>query len=346
MFKNVVMIGPDPDYSGGIETVIRNFTSMDSDKLKISNIPTWKPHSYFGISFLFTALLKLIRLLKYRNETLLHIHYGHGGSFIRESVYAWVGLILGFKCVGTMHGNNFSTLTSLKWSLLLKTLVFPPLKQIFVLSPSAQLVVQYNNRNALLRPNPLNSQQKWVNLPNRQPYVFFAGRIELRKGIDLLLEAWPRISSKYPELSLKFAGPQGDFPISKLIGLPNSEYLGILRPENIAKHSSSCLALILPSRNEQSPLVIWEAMSSGTLVVSTNVGGIEWILGSEYPFLMTEINSLSLIQAISDLMDNLSNYDYISKQLYERSKISSPVGFLKQYMEDIQSILIHEDSKK
>lgn len=332
------MLGPNPDYSGGIETVIRNFRAMSSDSLRISNISTWSPNSFFGAKYLFLAILNLLDLVKFRKNTLIHVHYGHGGSFLRESLYCWIAKLFGFVVFGTMHGNNFSELHNQNWRIFLKYFVFPPLDAIFVLSPSAQLVVEKCGRKALLRANPLSSHHEYRTLSERDNFLFFAGKLEYRKGLDLLAEAWPLIHATYPGLTLKIAGPQGDFSISSITNFPNTEYLGILKPNEISELSSKSLAIILPSRNEQSPLVIWEAMSSGTLVISSNVGGIRWILGDEYPYIMNQLDKSSIVNVLDKLMDELSNYDVIGRYLFDRAIQASPAGYLKQYIGDIRMI--------
>lgn len=329
------MIGPDPKYSGGIETVIRNFRYMSSESLRFSNISTWRPDSRHGVKLVMPSILKLLSYFRVRQETLIHVHFGHGGSFVRESIYSWISKFCGFKVFATFHGNNFSELNTYRWKFFLKAVVFPPIIQIVVLSPSAQDLVQRCGREALLRPNPISTHRNLVSKSIRENYVFFAGRLERRKGIDLLTKAWNTISPRYPDLVLKLAGPPGDIQISEVQKLPNSQYLGVLDSEEIALLCAKSLAVILPSRKEQSPLVLWEAMSSGSLIISTNVGGIPWMVGSDYPFLMSDFTEEALIEVFESFMSNIHKYDVIGKELHRQSLQAVPKGFLQQYKEDI-----------
>lgn len=331
----MIMVGPDPDFSGGIETVIRNFKSLSSDDLEIDNLVSWRPNSFFGLLPFLKSIICIIRLRKRRNFVLFHFHFGHGGSFLRESTLAWVARLIGFRAIATMHGHNFSELTNPIWKNTLKRFVFPALDMIFVLSPKALHLIESMGRIPILTPNPLMSEPNLVNYSERDDYLFFAGRIEKRKGLDLLIQVWPKVASLYPHLRLYIAGPEGDVSIAEFSKLLNVEYLGVLKPVEVSNFSSHALAVVLPSRNEQSPLLLWEAMASGTNIVASRAGGISWMLGENYPFLMDSIDEGSLLAKILDLMQSRDDLESAGNILHNRAKQASPTVFLSKYKEYI-----------
>jgi glycosyltransferase involved in cell wall biosynthesis len=106
----------------------------------------------------------------------------------------------------------------------------------------------------------------------------FLGRIEPRKGIDVVLDAFRRM----PQLRLRVAG--GDTPFSPLGGSlrewlersapPNVAFLGPLPPAEVQaelRHADVC---VLPSRFENWPNACLEAMLAGRVVIGSRHGGM------------------------------------------------------------------------
>lgn len=113
--------------------------------------------------------------------------------------------------------------------------------------------------------------------------VLFLSRVHVKKGIELLLEAWKRINPTYPEWILKIVGNGEEAYIKSLkdkvkeLGLEN--YAQISEPvfgkEKINLYQSSSL-FCLPSYSENFGMVIAEAMSCGVPAITTN--GTPWQL--------------------------------------------------------------------
>lgn len=71
---------------------------------------------------------------------------------------------------------------------------------------------------------------------------------------------------------------------------------------------------ICPSHNEGFPLVLLEAMSVGLPIVTTKVGFIEEMLGSDYPLYCEPNNATSLAQAINQFFE-LENKQELSERI-------------------------------
>jgi len=102
-------------------------------------------------------------------------------------------------------------------------------------------------------------------------YLLFLGRLDPKKGCDLLIEAISRIR---PPLDVVFAGPGADEGYkSKLarsaVGLP-IQLTGMLHGEVKSGALAAAEALILPSHQENFGLVVAEALSFGTPVLLSN----------------------------------------------------------------------------
>ena len=118
--------------------------------------------------------------------------------------------------------------------------------------------------------------------PPGDPTILCVGRLEPAKGWDVLLAALVR-----PEVprSVRIAfvgtGPDEHALIERLArqGLTDRvELVGWLDPPALRDRLDRAIALVLPSRRENYPLVLLEAMAAGVPVIATRVGGIPEML--------------------------------------------------------------------
>ena len=131
-------------------------------------------------------------------------------------------------------------------------------------------------------------------------FVYISNYIK-EKGIFELLETFKNLKSKSDGLILEcFGGFTSDQEKIKILDYNSSKikintFIG--GAEKFKKiNEADCL--ILPSWNEGQPTVILEAMSQGTIVLTTKVGLIGEMLGEDYPFYFDSKNMDSLEKCI------------------------------------------------
>ena len=114
--------------------------------------------------------------------------------------------------------------------------------------------------------------------PDGDPTILCLGRIEPAKGWDVLLAAMARSEApRSARIAFVGTGPDEHALSASLAGQGLSdrvELVGWLDPPAIRDRLSRAIAMVLPSRRENYPLVLLEAMAAGVPVVTTRVGGI------------------------------------------------------------------------
>jgi len=146
--------------------------------------------------------------------------------------------------------------------------------------PSEKLMVIENG----VRIPP--TSRTWAQPSAREPskQLLFVGRLELQKGIDVLLRNAERILQALPDYRLSIIG-EGSWMAawkSFLESSPFSHRIDLLgKQSNVLEKMLESDLLILPTRYEGMPNVILEAMSVGLPVATMRVEGVAALLGEQ-----------------------------------------------------------------
>ena len=122
-------------------------------------------------------------------------------------------------------------------------------------------------------------QRKELGLPVGKKIVLFCSRLDLRKGIDILLATWAEVYSKCPEAHLVVVGGGLEKHIKQLQSLRLSPignsvtYIG--ESDEPVKYFQAADIFVFPSRREGCPNVLMEAMSCGCAPLVSKIGGCE-----------------------------------------------------------------------
>lgn len=116
------------------------------------------------------------------------------------------------------------------------------------------------------------------------PIVLFLGRVDAKKGIDLLLPAFKIVTEKHPTANLVIVGP--DYGMKAFVDefveknkLKNRVFLtGMLQGDEKLKMMANATLFTLPTYSEGFSIAVMEALSAGLpVVVSPNTGFSEVI---------------------------------------------------------------------
>jgi phosphatidylinositol alpha-mannosyltransferase len=145
---------------------------------------------------------------------------------------------------------------------------------------------------------------KLQEFPNKR-IILFLGRLDPRKGLQILLDAFPLIKEKIPDAILIVAG-KGAPPT----GIPETlrksiVFKGMIPPEMVPLYYRSAELYCSPALfGETFGIVLLEAMSSGTAVIASDIDGYREVIPDK-EMLFEKGNPKSLAnKAISLLKDN------------------------------------------
>ena len=157
----------------------------------------------------------------------------------------------------------------------IRNLFGKPEKKIFVV-PNGINVNKFDNqeRDYEFRRNYASDDEK---------IIFFAGRIVNEKGIQILLQAAPKILANYPNVKFVIAG-RGPC-LDELKGLTNAlgisdkvYFTGYLNDVQITKMYKAIDIATFPSLYEPFGIVALEGMLSGAVTVVSDAGGLNEIV--------------------------------------------------------------------
>lgn len=137
-----------------------------------------------------------------------------------------------------------------------------------------------------------------------QGYLLYVGRLRVRKGVEVLLEALPAARQAHPGLRLLLAGDGEQREVLERrcaeLGLGDCvTFLGRCDAGRVRRLLAHARCLVVPSIYEGMPLVILEAMAEGTPVIASAVSGIpEVVLDGETGWLVPQEDPPALTAAM------------------------------------------------
>ncbi len=142
----------------------------------------------------------------------------------------------------------------------------------------------------------------------RSGTILFVGRLEERKGIDVLLRAFREVAPKYTGWNLRLVGA-GERCVwtgkGKLGENGNIEMVGRLEGAELDQAYRQADVVVVPSRWENSPAVCLEAMAQGCALVASRCGGIPEMVSDGVEGILVEPGSATeLASALQRLMES------------------------------------------
>jgi exopolysaccharide biosynthesis WecB/TagA/CpsF family protein len=261
--------GPSPDEVGGMESVVRTTVEHQIGADQVIAHSTW--HARSGRKTLRAFGSALGTVLRLPRGALVHVHLSERGSFAREGLVLVLARCRGHVTVASLHGAAYESFADDHSGVVKRVLHFAD--AVVCVDPSQVDQVSRLAPRAVVRhiPNPVVPDDSSPPASTCGPQILFAGEIGLRKGVDVLLRAWPAVREAVPDATCLLVGPQTALLTPTVPGL---RVMDSVPPEQIKLLIRQSRCVVLPSRAEALPMFLLEAMAAARPFVSTNVGAI------------------------------------------------------------------------
>lgn len=160
--------------------------------------------------------------------------------------------------------------------------------------------------------SPARRDRKWFEpwlTPAEQDHkvILFLGRIASEKRVDVLIEAFAELKTRYRKCSLIIVGDGPAEVVQKLRRLAepvdNIHFTGFIQGEMKANLLASCDVYCSPAPHETFGLTIVEAMASGVPVVTVKSGGVaEYVVDGVNGYLIPPNDSEKLARGIENVL--------------------------------------------
>jgi glycosyltransferase involved in cell wall biosynthesis len=168
--------------------------------------------------------------------------------------------------------------------------------------------------DAVIIPNGIDGAllQSDEKVDKRDRSILFLSSIDFyKKGLDLLLDAFLKLSPRYHDLDLLIAGMGRDYEAFqyKVNALPANirmhiKLLGWVSGQEKRRVLSSSLFVVLPSRHESQPISVLEAAACGTPVIVSDIDELKFVEENKFGICFPSGSVKALQDAIELLIDN------------------------------------------
>lgn len=135
--------------------------------------------------------------------------------------------------------------------------------------------------------------------PRKAKRIVFLGRNEPRKGLPVLLKAWPQVRARHPAAELVVIGSSGEDDEPHGV-----KYAGRVSEEEKRRLLASAAVMAAPNLGGESfGVVVLEAMASGCAIVASDIPAFR-NLSAGSAVLFAAGNDQALAVAVSDLLDD------------------------------------------
>lgn len=165
-----------------------------------------------------------------------------------------------------------------------------------------------------------STARKELSIAESKPVVLFCGQLIRRKGVDVLIKAIQRTDEEF-EMVFVTNGGALEEKVRELDQRTGRD-IRVYKEVSDTKLASIFVAadlLVLPSRSEGRPTVIYEAMASETAVLASRTGGVpEQVVHGETGVLLESVDPQELTERLEELIADLSATRSMGQQGYRR----------------------------
>ncbi len=281
-----------------------------------------------GYNMVFTSDKKniLYRFLDMFFTTLRHVNKV---DYVVIDVYStfsfWYALLcsqlirfFGVKYIAILRGGGLPN--RIKTSETLSKMIFRnAYKNV---APSLYLLEEFKQKgyeNIVFIPNVLEiNKYKFKYRTEFKPKLLWVRSFATIYNPQMAIQVYQKIKLKYPLAELCMVGPDKDGSLIKTKQLAESlglkvEFTGGMLKEDWINKSAEYDIFINTTHFDNTPISVMEAMALGLGVISTNVGGIPYLLSNNKDsILVNDSDTDGMVEAISRLILNIDEAQFLT----------------------------------
>lgn len=289
----IALVGPLPPPEGGManqtqqlgELLRREGADVTLVQVNARYRPRWIDRLR-GVRAVFRLVPYIVRLWRVAGRVdAFHIMANSGWSWhLFATPAVWMAKLRGIPSVVNYRGGEAEMFLARSGFLALVTLRCA--SALVVPSGFLQQVFSQREMKSTVVPNVVDTERFRPIHPGRAtgaPHLVVARNLEPIYDIPTALRAFALVRKETPDARLTVAGAgpehQALLALADELGIAEAvNFCGRLDRDQMAELYRSASVVINPSRVDNMPNSVLEAMASGAVVVSTNVGGVPFIL--------------------------------------------------------------------
>lgn len=318
---NIVIVGPLPPPFGGMAMQSRQLATLlakqGHDITFVPVNPAYKPE-FVGRLPVVRALFRFWPYLfslwgTIKNKDVVHVMANSGKAFF---LFVWPAVYIA-KClkvpvVINYRGGNAKPFFEQSWSKVKNC--FAQSRSLVVPSGFLKQVFASYGQPAEIIPNIIDLNRFEFVEPSiadiEEPVLAVTRNLEKIYDIGTAIKAFQIIQRSYPKARLIVAGSGEEEShlkqLTSTLQLDQSvQFVGKLDRAEVIELYAKADVMLNPSVVDNMPNSILEALSSGVLVVSSNVGGIPFMVTHQQEAILVQPeNPEAMAEAVIQLLDN------------------------------------------
>lgn len=284
--------------SGQVE-ILSESLSTEGVKTKIFNTGCSLMRPLFFFPLLFEG----------RHYTIIHIHgCSNLGGFYPIMLGTLVGKILKRKIIVTYHGGGAKKFFS-KYLKLIQPF-FNLANHITVPSDFLLKTFKEYGFKPLVIPNILRSQRGNFRIRNKiKPVLIVTRALNKIYNVECAINAFKLVQKRYKNSKLIIVGDGKEMKnlmrLVKILNLRGVNFVGRIPNDDIFLELDKADIFINPTTQDNMPVSLLEALACGLVVISTNVGGVPFIIKDKVNGLLVENNDcVKIANRVNELIEN------------------------------------------
>lgn len=243
-----------------------------------------------------------------RKYDVLHVHACSDRGFLPAIVGAYVGKIYRKRIILTYHGGGADAFFARKNNLVKNTL--QKFDSVIVLSGYLKNIFDHYNLPCIVIPNIAEFDENLYKAKTHiEPKYISVRHLRELYNVKCILKAFVKVKKEIPSASLTILGDgdQKDMLRNWVVehNLKDVIFVGAVPHDKMNEYLSHSDIFLSAPKTDNMPMSILEAYNAGLLVISSNVGGVPYILKNKETGLLFESDNAEelaskMIQAVQN----------------------------------------------